>query len=69
MALERQLATEEEFNNYTIDKMSIAETEEESISFFEDFIQKQELKRGGVKLTFYKDENKVYYAIEGKVIG
>lgn len=59
--LERQIATEDEFDKYIVNKINSAD-EFGATEFLEDFTQKESLKKQGIKLDFYKKGDKVYYS-------
>jgi hypothetical protein len=62
--LEREVSTEGEFDTYILNKInSLGEIE--GLPFFEDFVQKERLKKEGINLEFYREGDRVYYAFNG----
>jgi hypothetical protein len=61
--LEREISTEDDYNNLILDKIN-SSTEIEGLPFFEDFVQKERLKKEGIKLEFYREGDRVYYAFK-----
>lgn len=62
MSLERQIATEKEFDKYVMDKINSSSSVYEAAPFLDDLKQKTALKMQGIKLDFYKEGEKVYYS-------
>jgi len=58
--LEKQIATEDEFNKYILDKINSLDIFG-AAPFFENFTEKENLKKQGFDLEFYKEGGKVYY--------
>jgi hypothetical protein len=61
--LEREISTEEEYDNFILDKIN-SSTEIEGFPFFEDFVQKERLKKEGINLEFYREGDRIYYAFK-----
>jgi hypothetical protein len=56
----RELATEAEYDEYVANEIE-SRGMYDSEQFVIDFVQKIELKEKGIRLSFYKEEGRVYY--------
>jgi len=65
--LEKQTATEEEFDKYVLDKIdSSLVNDSEAFGFFRHVTRKNNLKKLGYNLKFYRDGDRVSYYIVNK---
>lgn len=68
MTLEKQIATEKEFDEYILKMINSQDNSFESREFFEDYVQKELLKKQGINLEFYKEGEKVYYSFKANIV-
>ena len=63
--LERQVATEQDYDNF-IDEKKKSLDEFEIGQYLEDFEQKESLKKRGISLKYHKVGDEVYYSFNVK---